>query len=405
MNVIFLSPGFPQEMPFFTRGLSQAGAKVIGLGDQPQGALPEMAAQHLSAYVQCRSFADEQDLVHQARAIADKVRVDRVECMWEPLMVAAARMREALGLPGLTVEQTLPFRDKELMKQKLDAAGIRTPRHARARTVAEVHEAIELTGYPAVLKPIAGAGSLDTYRVDTPQDLERALGLLGHIAEVSVEEFIEADDYTFDTITAGGEILFYNIAFYVPRALQMKQAAWISPMTFCLRDPDSAHVAQGQELGRAVHRALGIDTGVTHMEWFRKADGEAVFCEIGHRSPGGRTVDLMNFASDLDLFGGWGEAIVRGTFSQPIDRKYNSVGVFKRAQGGGTVRRVEGLDHILGKYGPHVCAVQLTPIGKPARDWRRSTIGDGFVMLRHPDLGTLREMANETAVTVQLYAE
>ena len=35
----------------------------------------------------------------------------------------------------MTVEQTLPFRDKELMKQVLDAAGIRTPRHASTSTV------------------------------------------------------------------------------------------------------------------------------------------------------------------------------------------------------------------------------------------------------------------------------
>ncbi len=48
-------------------------------------------------------------------------------------MLLAARLREALGVPGLSVEQTLPFRNKERMKQALDRAGIRTPRHAAAR--------------------------------------------------------------------------------------------------------------------------------------------------------------------------------------------------------------------------------------------------------------------------------
>jgi hypothetical protein len=405
MNVIFLSPGFPQEMPFFTRGLAEAGARVIGLGDQPRGALPEMTASHLSAYVQARSFADEQHMVDQARAIASKVGVDRIECMWEPLMVTAARMREAIGVPGLTVEQTLPFRDKELMKLKLDAAGVRTPRHERAVTEAQCRAAAERIGYPLIIKPIAGAGSLDTYRVESDADLESALGLLGHIAEVSVEEFIDADDYTFDTVTAGGEILYYNIGFYVPRPLQMKQAAWISPMTYSMREPESDHVAQGRALGHAVHEALGIETGFTHMEWFRKADGEAIFCEIGHRSPGGRTVDLMNFGSDIDLFRGWGEAVVRGTLSQPVQRRYNVAGVFKRAQGRGIVRRIEGVEHVLGKFGHHVCAIELTPVGRPTRDWRNSTIGDGFVILRHPDLEALRAMADETAISVQLYAE
>ena len=59
MNVLMLSPGFPAEMPHFTRGLARVGATVIGLGDQPQSALPEEAAKSLAAYVQVRSFADE----------------------------------------------------------------------------------------------------------------------------------------------------------------------------------------------------------------------------------------------------------------------------------------------------------------------------------------------------------
>ena len=43
MNVLMISPGFPDEMPRFTRALAAVGARVIGLGDQPEGALlPEV---------------------------------------------------------------------------------------------------------------------------------------------------------------------------------------------------------------------------------------------------------------------------------------------------------------------------------------------------------------------------
>src|SRR3712207_4265261 len=123
-------------------------------------------------------------------------------------MVLAARIREVLGLPGMTVEQTLPFRDKELMKRRLDAAGIRTPWHASATTVAAVWEAAERIGYPLILKPIAGAGSADTYRVDTSAELSDVLPMLRHVPEVSVEEFVDAEEFTYDTICAGGRILF-----------------------------------------------------------------------------------------------------------------------------------------------------------------------------------------------------
>ena len=61
-------------------------------------------------------------------------RVDRVESLWEPLMILAAQVRESLGLPGMTQLETIPFRDKEAMKQVLDNAGIRTPHHYSSKT-------------------------------------------------------------------------------------------------------------------------------------------------------------------------------------------------------------------------------------------------------------------------------
>ena len=166
MNVLMISPGFPAEMPHFTRGLARVGANVIGLGDQPQSGLPEEAAESLAAYVQVRSFADEAAVLEQVRELSGKTRIDLVECLWEPFMILAARIREMLELPGLTVEETIPFRDKEVMKQVLDRAGIRTPRHASAKSESAVREAAEAIGYPLIVKPIAGAGSSDTYRID-----------------------------------------------------------------------------------------------------------------------------------------------------------------------------------------------------------------------------------------------
>ena len=107
MNVLMLSPGFPKEMQFFTRGLATVGVQVVGLGDQPESALPDNARKALSAYVQVRSFTDEADVLGRVRDIAGRVRIDRVECLWEPGMLVAARLRQDLGVPGLTVDQTV----------------------------------------------------------------------------------------------------------------------------------------------------------------------------------------------------------------------------------------------------------------------------------------------------------
>ncbi|MCI0584743.1 MAG: hypothetical protein L0227_17965, partial [Chloroflexi bacterium] len=168
MNVLMLSPGYPAEMRQFSRGLAEVGARVIGVGDQPRDSLPPVVLASLAAYVQVGDLWDEDRVIDLVRRLDAEQPIHRVECLWEVGMLLAARLREALGVPGLSVEETVPFRDKEIMKRVLDAAGIRTPRHARVRTAEEARRFAQAIGYPVILKPIAGAGSTDTYPVRRP---------------------------------------------------------------------------------------------------------------------------------------------------------------------------------------------------------------------------------------------
>ena len=277
-------------------------------------------------------------------------------------MLLAARLREALDVPGMTVAETIPFRDKGRMKEVLDAAGIRTPHHFRAKTASQCRAAAEQIGFPLIIKPIAGAGSADTYRIGSPEELEEILPQIQHVEEVSVEEFIEGEEFTFDTICADGEILYWNIAWYRPCPLIARSHQWVSPQTITLKNPRAPHLSAGRKMGVDVIKALGYRTGFTHMEWFLKENGEAVFGEIGARPPGARSTELMNYGSDIDVFAGWGEAVVRKTLSQEIHRRYNSAIIFKRAQGEGRITKIEGLESILARFGRHIVSVELLPI-------------------------------------------
>ena len=399
-----ISPGYPAEMALFTRGLAAAGASVIGVGDQSTPALPPIARDALVHYQPVGSLADGAAVAATVRELARQVRIERVECLWEPYMLLAARLREELGLPGLTVAQTVPFRDKERMKQLLDAAGIRTPRHESTETVAGVWAAAERLGFPLIVKPIAGAGSADTYRVDSAPELDDILPMLRHVPQVSVEEFVDAEEFTYDTICADAEVLFENICWYRPRPLLTKMHEWISPITVALRDLDAPDLQGGRALGASVLKVLGFRDGFTHMEWYRKADGDVVFGEIGARPPGARTVDVMNYATDADLFAGWAHAVTHGSIPFPVVRRYNAASIFKRAQGAGRITRYEGLDRLLAEYGDHVASVDLLPVGAPRRDWRATLIADGMVIVRHPELPQAAEMAHRFAADLHLFA-
>jgi hypothetical protein len=404
MNVLYIAPGYPDEMPLFVRGLSQHGARVFGLGDVPEGQLPEMTRRHLSGYIQA-DIRDEMGAVHAVRRASEgRVRFDRIVALWEPAVLLAARLREALGVEGMRYDHAMLFRDKDLMKQAVAAAGIRVPYHRRGTTAQEVRDAVEEFGYPAIIKPIAGAGSMDTFRVDSPADLDRALSRLGHIDVVNVEEFIDGEEFTYDTVCAGGKILYEHVGYYRPRPLVARQEEWISPQTLSLRDIDTDWVKDGVAMGHAVSDALRVGTGFTHMEWYRKSDGEVVFGEIAARPAGARTVDLMNYNSDIDLFAGYAEAELSGTFSQDATRAYYVANVFKRAQGQGRIVRVDGLDEFRRRVGPALVHLDLLAPGTPRRDWVLTLISDGYITVRHPDKQTLFDIADAAGTDVRLYA-
>jgi hypothetical protein len=206
-------------------------------------------------------------------------------------------------------------------------------------------------------------------------------------------------------VSIGGEIAYFNIGWYRPRPLVARTVEWISPQTVALRNVEAGHLAPGRAMGRAVLEALGFRNGFSHMEWYLKADGEAVFGEIGARPPGARTVDTMNFACDLDLYRGWAEAVALGRFSQPVRRHYNSVVIFKRARGQGRIRRIEGLESLLARFGPAIVAVELLPPGAQRRNWKQSLLSDGWLVVRDPDLATALAIADSVGTDLQILAE
>ena len=401
MRVVFLSPTYPPEMRQFTRGLAEVGAEVLGVGDGHPD--PELR-RYLTDYLQVPSIMDEDDVIARVHAWLRGREVDRVLANWEPLVLTAARLRERFGLPGMSVDTVRGFRDKQLMKERVAAAGLRVPRARRARSVAEVWAALDDLGYPAIVKPISGAGSADTYRVESAAEAARILPHMRHVAEAICEEFVEGVEHTYDTVCLGGQPVYESVTQYLPNALEMRSLEWVSPIMLSVRDLGRPDVAGGLALGRQVLTALGMGDGMTHMEWFRTARGEAVFGEIACRPGGACVVDQMNYTSDIDLFREWARVATVGRFEATTARAYNVGIIFKRAQGQGRITNLVGLRDYLARWGAHVVEDNLSRPGTPRRDWKSTLLSDGYLVVRHPDWDQALAMAQAAATDIRLFA-
>jgi hypothetical protein len=224
------------------------------------------------------------------------------------------------------------------------------------------------------------------------------------VAEVSVEEFVDGEEFTYDTICVRGQPVFENVAQYLPRPLEARTVESCSPIICTVRDLSSPDIRVGIELGRNVLRALNMGTGFTHMEWYRKADGEVVFGEIGCRPGGAHLADQMNFTCDTDVFREWARAACWHDFAGRTERLYNCAIVFKRARGQGRIASIDGLDAFRRAHGRWICWENLLPVGAQRRNWKATLLSDGFVIVRHPEWQSALQIARAAAEGIVLEA-
>jgi biotin carboxylase len=284
------------------------------------------------------------------------------------------------------------------------SAGLRVPHSFRVRSEREIREAAEKIGYPLILKPISGAGSADTYKVTSRAELESAIGAIRHVREASCEEFIEGEEFTYDTVSIGGVPAYENVASYLPPPLIARTNEWISPVIITVRDINQQKLKPGLALGRKVLKALEMGDGFTHMEWFLTPKGEAVFGEIGCRPGGACLVDQMNYTGDIDLFREWARVACWKSFEAPTARKFNAGIVFKRALGQGRITKITGLRNYLRHYGDFVVEEQLLRPGTMRRNWKQTLLSDGHVMIRHPKWEDAYKIAFAAATDITMYA-
>ncbi|MEZ4449829.1 MAG: hypothetical protein R3B09_10160, partial [Nannocystaceae bacterium] len=270
MHVLFVAPEFPHYQKQFVRALATVGARVTGIGEADVNYLPNDLKGWLDGYEQVRSVCDEESVLAAVRRVQRREWVDRLEATIESHILPVARVREASGIPGLSVRTAILCRDKPEMKEFLRAAGIPCARSTAIDSVADAQQFIREVGYPVILKPRAAAGASGTWRADDDAGLARALADLqvDQGRSAAIEEFIEGHEGFYDTMSIGGEVAHEFISHYYPNVLDAMRNRWISPQIISTNRIDAPGYAGLKALGQEVITALGIGTAATHMEWF-----------------------------------------------------------------------------------------------------------------------------------------
>ena len=354
---------------------------------------PADALRHLHGSVAHWRVADilnVDQLVWATRELAfRKGPVDRLFGAYEQLQVPLAEARAALGLPGLSVEAATNFRDKARMKTLLRAQGLPCARHRLAPSMDDASAFAEASGFPIVVKPPAGAGALQTYRVENMDQLRRALAVQPPSATnpVLLEEFVQGKEHSFETVSIDGQAVWHSLTHYYPTPLHVLENPWIQWCLVLPREVDSSEYDDIRAAGRKALDVLGMSTGLTHMEWFRRADGSIAISEVAARPPGAQITTLVSRAHDMDFVQAWARVMIYKEF-EPPERRYAAGAAFLRGQGEGRVRAVHGWDIVQRELRELITDVKLPETGSAQSS---SYEGEGFVIVRHEQTSVVEE--------------
>ncbi len=406
MHVLFVEPAFPQSQRHFTRALHMSGARVTGIGERPLEALDSELRSWLYRYERVPSVVHEESLLEAVRRCQRREWVDRLETTVEAHVMPTARVREACGIPGTSVETAFLCRDKPAMKEALRQAGIPCAHSAAADSPAAVLAFVEQVGFPVILKPRDAAGASGTYKAADPASLHSAMAESG-VAQgraVAVEEFIEGHEGFYDTLCAGGEIVHEFVAHYFPNVLEGMRERWISPQFVVTNRIEAPGYLEVRELGARVIRRLGIGTSATHMEWFFGAKG-LKFSEIGCRPPGVDAWDVYCAANEMDLYLEWARAILGLPALQHPSRRYSGGHVALRPDRDGRITGYEGVDEFYRAYGQWIIAAHLPPPGSATQPVEAGFKANAWIRMRHPSYDELRHMLDAAGENVRIHAD
>ncbi len=245
------------------------------------------------------------DILAAARAWHAEEHFAGVFSFSEMAVLTAAHVAEALGLPGIGPRAALTSRNKLLMHQAYERAGVPQARFRFVTELGQARAAAEEFGYPVIVKPTLGASSGFVFRADTPAELElrfdQAWAGIGDMLYITleademelgpkgllVESFLDGHEHLIETTVWDGEVYLGSVVDRVT----VEGNTFDDDVHHAPTSLGPADLAKVYDVVTRAVRAQGLERSTAHAE-VRFHRGEPHILEIGAR-PGGGGLDYM----------------------------------------------------------------------------------------------------------------
>jgi biotin carboxylase len=318
-------------------------------------------------------FYEEQASVEAILEATRSRPIDGVLVVGDRPTIIAARVAEALGLPGHPPDAASVARNKRLFRERLRDSPLPVPSFVVASLDADPRALMRSVSFPSVIKPVALSGSRGVMRVDNPAGLREAFTRLRAmlrsaeiLAErdpahqvVLVEDFIRGRELAVEAILHHGH-LHVLAMFDKPDPLDgpfFEETIYITPSS----EPAGVQHAVVDAVRQAA-ATIGLRHGPIHAEC--RVNGNGVYVlEVAARPIGGLCAralrfhqsSICNLPSAISLE----ELLLRHALGEPPDawRRESDAsgvmmipiprrGIFRGVSGTDKARTVDGVESV-----------------------------------------------------------
>lgn len=282
---------------------------------------PTWEAQYADRLIVVDTSHIDETLMKVKEAVADEPEPIRaVATFIDSGVPTAAALANAFSLPSVSEHTAYLARDKFAMRTAFDAAGhISQPLFGVARTLAEAKRLGHELGYPLILKPFIGSGSMYVRSISDEHELIEHFEPIRHgawdgfefdplhadaIAEYAggllMEQFVSGAEISVESLVVAGHT--HTISIHdkpLPTGPTFEEVYACTPSELPANVVAKLHAAT-----KAVHQAMGINTGASHVEFRLRDDQEPVILEAAARLGGGPIYRSVQLSTGIDMVEG-----------------------------------------------------------------------------------------------------
>ena len=264
----------------------------------------------------CNVSIIEKDLVLN---VAKECNIDGIMSFaCDPGVVTAAYVAEEMGLPfQCSYKSACILQDKGLFRDFLAKNNFNVP-HAKRYTDAETpFNDLEYFNWPVIVKPVDSAGSKGVTKVDSPDDLKKAINIAldnAHGDAFIIEDFLTFKGYhsSADPFSVDGELKFVS---YSDQLFDSKADNPYTPsMIIWPSTMEDRHMSYLTSETQRLLTLLGCKTGIYNIETCVDINDKPYLMEVSPRGGGCKIAELQKLAYGVDLI----ENEVRSAVGLPL---------------------------------------------------------------------------------------